>query len=53
MYTVELCSKLFTKDIPQTDSFTNANHTSAVKQTYVWASNIGENFPFLWHFPGQ
>lgn len=45
--------ELFSKDMPQIDSFTNANHTSAVKQIYARASNMGENFPFLRHFPGQ
>ena len=48
-----IVKKLFSKDMPQIDSFTNANLTSAVKQTYARASNMGENFPFLWHFPGQ
>lgn len=30
-----IVKKLFSKDMPQIDSFTNANHTSAVKQTYA------------------
>lgn len=39
--------ELFSKDMPQIDSFTNANHTSAVKQSYVRASNMDENASFL------
>lgn len=39
--------ELFSEDMPQIDSFTNVNHTSAVKQAYARASNMGENFPFL------
>lgn len=39
--------ELFSKDVPQIDSSTNVNHTSAVKQTYARESNMGENFPFL------
>lgn len=53
LHTGIVFKELFSKGMPQIDSFTNTNHTSAVKQTYVQGSNMGENFPFLWHFPGQ